>query len=81
MIDFGPIDELREIRRRLVEQCGNDIERYAAMLAEVSTRIPGHYVTLPIPPKTVEAPFGRETDTDAKLPSGPSLPVPNPAGA
>lgn len=47
MIDFGPLDELREIRRRLSEQCGNDMERYAAMLADVSTRIPGEYVTLP----------------------------------
>lgn len=48
MIDFGPIDELREIRRRLSEQCGNDIERYAAMLAEVATRIPGKYITHPL---------------------------------
>ena len=45
MIEVVTLDELRDVRRRLSEQCGNDIERYAAMLAEVATRIPGKYIT------------------------------------
>ena len=61
MIEIPLIDELRETRRRLSEACGNDVARYAEMLREVATRVPGHYVTRPLtplgttPPPQVEA--------------------------
>lgn len=42
------IDELREIRRELSEQQGNDAARYAAMLEEVARDLPGTYVTEPV---------------------------------
>lgn len=44
------VDELREIRRRLAEQCGGDVHRYAAMLQEVSDTLPGVYVKQPLLP-------------------------------
>ena len=42
------IDELREIRRALSEQQGNDAVRYAAMLEEVARDLLGAYVTEPV---------------------------------
>jgi hypothetical protein len=50
MIEIPPIDELREIRRQLSESCGNDARRYAEMLREVASRVPGQYVTRPLIP-------------------------------
>ena len=55
MIDFGPVDELREVRRRLSEECGNDIGRYAAMLQEVATRMPGRYITQQLPAREMSS--------------------------
>ena len=47
MIDIPPLDELRETRRRLAEQQGENVERYAAMLVQVSRTVPGNYVAQP----------------------------------
>jgi hypothetical protein len=44
------IEELRETRRRLAEQQGQDVQRYAAMLQEVARSLPGTYVTKPLLP-------------------------------
>jgi len=57
MIDIPLIEELREIRRCLAEQYGNDVQRYAAMLADVSRTLPGVYVVKPLlPPSQGHAP-------------------------
>ena len=50
MIEIAPIEELRETRRRLAEQCAEDVQRYAEMLREVSGTFPGVYVTEPLFP-------------------------------
>lgn len=42
MIDLPLLDELREIRRRLSEECQGDVEEYARMLQQV-----------PLPPNAV----------------------------
>jgi hypothetical protein len=51
MIDIPPLEELRESRRRLAEQEGEDVQRYAAMLAQVSRTVPGSYVAQPLLPQ------------------------------
>jgi hypothetical protein len=58
MIDVPLIDELREARRRLSQSCQEDLERYARMLQETATRLPGTYVTQPLgsAPATPSAP-------------------------
>jgi len=49
MISVPTIDELRETRRRLAEQAGLDIQRYAALLRTGSVQQrPGTYVTAPL---------------------------------
>jgi hypothetical protein len=48
MIQIPPIDELREIRRNLAEQCNNDPSRYAEMLRQVAVTRPGQYVQQPL---------------------------------
>lgn len=50
MMDIPLVDELREIRRRLAEQCGGDAHRYAAMLQEFSRTLPGNHVKQPLSP-------------------------------
>lgn len=50
MIEIPPLEELREARRRLADQAGNDVERYAALLAQVSSTLPGTYVAKPLLP-------------------------------
>jgi hypothetical protein len=67
MIEIPLIDELREVRRRLSESCGNDVARYAEMLREVATRVPGRYVTRPLIPSGT-AP-SRQADTSTESPS------------
>ena len=49
------IDELHAIRRRLAQEQGLDVEKYAAMLREVARRLPGAYLTQPVLPR-VEPP-------------------------
>ena len=62
MIDIPLIDELREVRRRLSEQCGCDAERYAKMLQEEASQFTGRYVTKPlIPAATATLPRSAET--------------------
>ena len=51
MISVPLIDELRETRRRLADECGGDLDRYAEMLREVSQRIPGQYIRSPLTPE------------------------------
>ncbi len=51
MINIPTIDELRETRRRLAEQAGLDIQRYAAMLRETAAGQPGAYVSTPLLPQ------------------------------
>ena len=48
MIQIPPLDELREVRRRLSEACGNDPARYAEMLREMARNNPGPYITQPM---------------------------------
>lgn len=50
MIDIPPLEELRETRRRLADQEGQNLQRYAAMLAQVSRTVPGNYVAAPLLP-------------------------------
>ena len=50
------VEELRETRRRLAEQCGSDVQRYAAMLQELSRVLPGVYVKQPILPRPSSLP-------------------------
>jgi hypothetical protein len=50
MMDIPVVNELREIRRQLAVQCGNDAHRYAAMLQELSRTLPGVYVKQPLLP-------------------------------
>jgi hypothetical protein len=47
MIEIPLLDELREIRRRLSEEQGNDPVRYAAMLRKVAEEFSGTYVDQP----------------------------------
>ena len=48
------IDELRMIRGQLSDQCQNDVEKYAKMLAEVSQRRPGTYVKVRAPKDDID---------------------------
>ncbi len=48
MISVPLIDELRETRRRLAEECSGDLHRYAEMLMRVSERLPGQYIRSPL---------------------------------
>jgi len=58
MISVPLIDELRETRRRLADECSGDLQRYAEMLRQVSERIPGQYIRTPLTQRTpsVESP-------------------------
>ena len=61
MIDIPLIDELREVRRRLSEQCGCDAGRYAKMLQDEASQFTGRYVTKPlIPAATTTLPRSEE---------------------
>jgi len=55
-VDVPPIDELREVRRRLATEVEQDVERYAKMLADTAGAIPGNYVAKPLVPQTEPAP-------------------------
>ncbi len=57
MISVPLIDELRETRRRLADECAGDLDRYAEMLRQVSERISGQYIRSPLrsPPFTTAA--------------------------
>ena len=48
MINVPLIDELRETRRRLSQECHDDLEHYALMLKGIAARMPGTYVTQPL---------------------------------
>lgn len=50
MKDLPLIDELRAIRQRLAQAQEFDVERYAAMLREVTKSLPGDYVNQPVLP-------------------------------
>jgi hypothetical protein len=52
------LDELREIRRRLAQEQGFDVERYAAMLREAAQKNPGDYLTQPLLPPAETARAG-----------------------
>jgi hypothetical protein len=56
MIDIIVTEELRETRRRLAEQCGDDVQRYAVMLQELSRALPGAYVNQPLLPDSPPVP-------------------------
>ena len=55
MISVPLIDELRETRRRLADECACDLDRYAEMLRQVSERIPGQYIRSPLTPENHRA--------------------------
>jgi len=52
MISIPLIDELRATRRKLAEQCGGDVDRYAEMLQHVSECYPAQYVHNPFVSET-----------------------------
>lgn len=56
MIDLPANDELRETRRRLAEEHGNDVRRYAVMLAETASSQPSAYVVKPLVPQPAPMP-------------------------
>ena len=58
MTDILVVEELRETRRRLAEQCGSDVQRYAAMLQELARTLPGVYVKQSIQP--LPSPIAKE---------------------
>ena len=58
MIDIPLIDELRETRRRLADECSGNLQRYAEMLRRVSERIPGKYITSPLNHEQANNPEG-----------------------
>ena len=63
MVEISLLDELREIRRRLSEEQGNDPVRYAAMLRKVAQEVPGIYVDQPLRPEHSAAPKPRKGKT------------------
>ena len=62
MIHVPLVEELRAIRRRLSEEAGLDVEKYAAMLRLVADDSKASYVTKPLLPPSREAwkPGGKE---------------------
>ncbi len=48
MIEISTLEELRAIRRRLSEECGDDPARYAAMLAEFGQTRSGPHIAQPL---------------------------------
>jgi hypothetical protein len=69
MIEIPLIDELREIRRRLSEEQGNDPVRYAAMLRKVAQEFPGTCVNHPTRTGTARV-SGRLSRKVSHVPSG-----------
>lgn len=63
MIDIPTVDELRETRRRLAEQSGLDIQRYAALLEPTPPRSAGPYVSKPLLPQPM-SPLDQSTDLE-----------------
>lgn len=57
MIDIPTLDELRGTRRRLSEEAGLDIQRYAILLQEAARRQPGTYVSTPLLPQPLSPPL------------------------
>jgi hypothetical protein len=65
MTDILVVEELRETRRRLAEQCSSDVQRYAAMLQELSGTLPGVYVNQPLlPPSSANEPTKPRVGTE-----------------
>ena len=56
MISIPLIDELRETRRRLADECSGNVQRHAEMLRRVSERIPGQYINTPLTHEKVGSP-------------------------
>ncbi|PIU94518.1 MAG: hypothetical protein COZ06_29715 [Armatimonadetes bacterium CG_4_10_14_3_um_filter_66_18] len=48
---MDPLEHLQTIRRRLSEESGGDLSRYADMLREASLRCPGRHVDRPPRPQ------------------------------
>jgi predicted RecB family nuclease len=63
MIDIPTIDELRDTRRRLAEQSGLDVRRYAATLQQAAPRKAGPYVSTPLLPEPM-SPSDQSTDLE-----------------
>jgi hypothetical protein len=63
MIDIPTIGELRETRRRLAEQSGLDVRRYAALLQQAAPRPAGPYVSTPLLPQPL-SPVRQSTDLE-----------------
>ena len=62
MIENPLLDELREIRRRLSEECQYDVYRYAEMLRQFARDNPGNYLDKPLPASR-EIPKGNSSGT------------------
>ncbi|GEM_PF-3686846 len=77
MIDFGCVDELREIRRRLSEECGNDVHRYAEMLREMASKSKAKYITAPLKREEVPPIVSREDPGELPM-VPPASPTPAP---
>jgi hypothetical protein len=63
MIDIPTIDELRETRRRLAEESGLDVQRYAASLQQAAPSAAGSYVSTPLLPQPM-SPFHQSRDLE-----------------
>jgi hypothetical protein len=75
MIDIPTLTELREVRRRLAEACGHDIDAYAAMLAQTERPAGMRVISKPFTYESDSAPALIEPSTDTTLASDRS-PVP-----
>jgi hypothetical protein len=57
VIDIPTIDELRETRRRLAEEAGLNVERYAGLLRAAASERPVAYVSTPLLPQPISPPL------------------------
>jgi hypothetical protein len=65
MIVIPTIDELRETHRRLAEQSGLDVQRYAAALQQAARRDAGAYASASVLPQPM-SPFLQSRDVEAE---------------
>ncbi len=65
------LEELRDARKRLAELCGSkDIARYASLLKQGASSVPGKHVDQPLLPRAVEFPIpgsGEEPPTEFEI--------------
>jgi hypothetical protein len=75
VIDIPTIDELREARRRLAEEAGLNVERYAGILQEREARREGAYVSMPLLPQPMFLPREATSPEPERLQAGAIAPT------